>query len=213
MRPLIVALSVALVFILVIPTHSVAINPSKVAKSVTTLGIFDTDKDIYQPICTVSSINEVKGYWLTAAHCVNHGEQTYILEDIVSILELDAEYDLAILQTPLVSLPGLKLAKKAPQMGDVIVMLGYQGLLNMQGPIMTRGWVANTSLVAFVDEGWNVPFMILQIVGAPGNSGSAVLNTKDQIVSVLQWGFGRVFGTIAGGATYEAVSKYKKYWE
>lgn len=211
MKSLIKALAVVLALAIVSPVASTAFNPSKVIQSVTSLDMLDGGSR-YQRICTVSSINEDERYWLTAAHCVDHSDQTYILEDAVAIIELDVKYDLAILQTQLVSLPALKLAKKAPKMGDEIMMIGFQGLLMMNGPTLTRGWVMHPSLITSLMPDFDHEFMMLQILGAPGNSGSAVVNKKDQIISVLQWGFGRSFGPVEGGATYENVAKYKKYF-
>lgn len=211
MRKLIKVLAVVLALAIVSPTLTIAFNPSKVLRSVTSLDVLDAS-GVYRRICTVSSINKDARYWLTAAHCVDHGEQTYILDEAVTIIELDTKYDLAILQTSLVSLPALKLAGKAPKMGDEIMMIGFQGLLMMNGPTMTRGWVMHPSLVVTLDPGWDHEFMMLQILGAPGNSGSAVVNKKDQVISVLQWGFGRSFGSFESGATYENVAKYKKYF-
>src|SRR3990167_4804021 len=79
-----------------------------------------------QNICTVSSINEKRHYWLTAAHCIEQQDfHYYIMGEEVSIVMRDVANDVAILQTSQVSLKALKLAKKGPEMGDIVQVGGH----------------------------------------------------------------------------------------
>ena len=193
---------------LFIPTTLNATNSHKLIGSVTTLGVEG------DPFCTASSINEKKRYWLTAAHCVSDDTETLlILDEAVTVLVNDIPNDLAILSTPTKSLPRLKLAKNGPTYGDRVVLVGYNGPMQMRGPILTFGWVSHPSIVVFQQKGWTVPYMILQIPGAPGHSGSPVVNTQDEIVSVLQWGWSKEWGPVGGGVVFAVLEAYRSYWE
>jgi len=62
--------------------------------------------------------------------------------------------------------------------------------------------------------------MIVDMRGAPGNSGSAVVNKRGEIVSVVQIGWGvrdafgnNLFGPVLGGVPFEVLAKYRSYWE
>ena len=47
-----------------------------------------------------------------------------------------------------------------------------------------------------------LPTIMLLPAAAPGNSGSPVMSTKGEVVSVLQMGWSRSFTPVTGGATY-----------
>ena len=174
-------------------------------------GVRHVDVDVHKDtICTVSSINERKHYWITAHHCVEDRNLTYFIDnDVVTVEMRDVRNDLAILSTATAYAPALKLAKKGPTFGDKVTVAGYP--LGF-GPLLTQGFVANPSLQITDEKPYDRPFMFVQAAGAPGNSGSPIVNSHNELVSVLQISFGRTFGPIMGGATYEILSKYAEYW-
>ena len=164
-------------------------------------------------MCTATSINAEHHLWLTAAHCVELDEMAggvrYINGDLAAVVITNKEADIAIVRTERVFSPALKMAKVGPEYGDPLKVVGHP--LGMNMPILTFGFVAVPKL--HVDE-LNRDFMLYSVVGAPGNSGSAVLNSKDEVVSILQIGFSRTFSPMTGGATWEALRKVTiGYWQ
>mgnify|MGYP001592833021 CR=1 FL=1 len=169
-------------------------------------------------ICTTASINKNAsekgngGYWLTAAHCVEEPEITYwIAGQKAPVVMRDVLNDLAILWTEKPAKVALKLANKWPEFGDKIYMAGHP--FGYGAMFFTQGFVANPSGYL---ENWMSyrPFMLLDVAGAPGSSGSPVTNDKQEIISVLQigWGDRRGFSPVLGGATLGAVRNYKNYF-
>lgn len=163
-------------------------------------------------ICTVSSINEKQRYWLTAAHCVEDMELVYyVAGEKATVVMRDVLNDLAILQTPTQTAPALDLAKKGPEVEDRVTVAGYP--FGYPDPFLTLGTVANPS-TKFTDEpGFDRPFMLFQVAGAPGSSGSPVVNRKGDLVSVIQIGWGRGFSPIMGGVTFDVLERYRSYFE
>jgi S1-C subfamily serine protease len=137
---------------------------------------------------------------------MDENEERFILGDLVEPVVIDTTVDLAILRTNRAFAPALTLSRKAPVVGDPIQMLGYP--LGFNSIFHTRGWVAN---LAFKERDYSKTFMVYQVVGAPGNSGSPILNEKGELVSVLQFGWSadhQTFGPIAGGVTYETLKHF-----
>jgi S1-C subfamily serine protease len=50
--------------------------------------------------------------------------------------------------------------------------------------------------------------MILQVSGAPGNSGSSVVNEKLEVVSVVQINWGRAFEPVMGSAPFAELARF-----
>ena len=164
-----------------------------------------------QNICTTTSINAEQHLWLTAAHCVEIDEMTggvrYINGDLAVIVMVSPKDDIAIVRTERAYAPSLKLARQAPDFGDKLKVVGHP--LGMNVPILTFGQVAHPSINI---EGKD--YMIYSVVAAPGNSGSSVLNGDDEVVSVLQVGWDRSFGSMTGGATFEQLRRTTiGYWQ
>ena len=164
-----------------------------------------------QNICTTTSINAEQHLWLTAAHCVEIDETTggirYINGDLATVVVASKTEDIAIVRTERAFAPALKMAKVGPDYGDPLKVVGHP--LGMNVPILTFGQVAHPSINI---EGKK--YMLYSIVAAPGNSGSSVINDKDEVVSILQIGWDRSFGSMTGGSTFEALRKTTiGYWQ
>lgn len=166
--------------------------------------------------CTVTSINQEKHYWLTAAHCVDASgddEPTVraIMGEPIEPVAVDYKVDVAVVQTARASAPALKLATTAPQLEDPIRMVGYPFGFPFQ--VTVTGAVAALDAPLANEDGSVTRFMLVNMTGAPGNSGSAILNTAGEVVSVLQIGWGRSFSPMMGGVPFSELSAYRRYFE
>ena len=174
--------------------------------------------------CTATSINQQLHLWLTAAHCVidfetgeSHGELA-IMGDVFSVVELDVDHDIAIVKTPNVSAPALKLAKEGPRVclgvDDKMCKVQMTGHpFGMPYALTVQGTVA---YLGFKFPDYDQLFTVFNMVAAPGNSGSAVLNYRLEIVAVLQIVVipnGRGWTTMSGGSEFEDLARYRRYFE
>lgn len=154
-------------------------------------------------ICTAASIGDK--VWLTKAHCVTDGP-VYLDGQPVRVVKLNPAFDLAVIETDHVSAPPLKIATKTPKAGDRAVVIGHP--LGFYTPIATFGWV---SAPVFVEPGMLFPYTLVQIVGAPGNSGSPILNEDGEIISVLEAGWGRSFEPMILGSSLQVIRAFLAY--
>ena len=155
-----------------------------------------------QTICTATSINQPLDLWITADHCVHVGEGTLTIDGMkTEELFSDGQTDLAILQAAGTDVKALKIAKVGPRTGDPVKMYGY--------PVGYDGdyFIGEVSSPVGFISGWPVAVMRFNMTACGGNSGSVVLNNRDEVISVLQFGHGRPCSTFSGGATFEALTK------
>ena len=148
-------------------------------------------------ICTAWSINEVKGYWATAAHCTRYWadiDGAWILMPLQNLTigekpaiakKVSLELDLAVLQSE-THARAIKLGKY-PEVGAEVTVYGYPG--GVQTPLATWLRVSNQYLE------WEGKWMVLDGHVWPGHSGSPVLDHKGRAVSLVQaHGQGRYSG-------------------
>lgn len=159
-------------------------------------------------ICTVTSVNERHGFWLTAEHCIHHGLNFVDGHQAVIIYD-NPLLDLAVLHTYDYSLPAVKFAVEEPVVGQHVKMIGHPvGLPDVQ---FFQGYVSSLNTNVEVDENEFARYMMFDMSVCGGNSGSVVLNDRDEVVSVMQIGFGRPCSVFSGGATWaqlQAVARY-----
>ena len=145
-------------------------------------------------VCTAWSINERKGLWMTAAHCVvglvvSEDQQAlrlvvddhlFIADQHASVVKYDTDADLAMLRAD-VHEPGLKLGAY-PHVGDEVTVYGFPG--GLRAPFATWLRVSNT----FMKFGYpgEVGFMVLDGSVWPGHSGSPVIDRKGKAIAVVQ---------------------------
>lgn len=186
------------------------------ANSVRPLAVITLDEEgpALRNHCTATSIDEARHLWLTAAHCLL-SEMTdvgsvesprYIIGDRALSVVVSSEADLAVVRTVYASAPALKLAKHAPRQKDAIQLWGHP--FGFRDLVATVGIVSVVEFLDFAEIGRTQPKMLYQIVGAPGNSGSAVLDARGDIISVLQFAWGRSFEPFTGGCTYEQLRQF-----
>lgn len=178
-----------------------------------------TEDGSYTRICTSASININRNYWLTAAHCVpeanpetGYAPHLQILGEVANPVHVDYDKDLAVLQTASAHLPARPIAFFPPKFGDPLILAGHTSPIGMAGPILTFGWVAHPSLIPNLTAPYDRPQMLIQIPGAPGHSGSPVLNKNGDVVSVLQSGWGRSWGPVVMGAPFSDIRDLVSYW-
>lgn len=168
----------------------------------------DTGMKAIRNICTTTSINQKKHYWLTAAHCVGdlrkhtlYSDAMFVEDHPAEVVDVAFDKDLAVISVAELSVPSVHMQlSSATWMQPVIIAghpFGYTPLF------VTQGWVANP--YAWLDDSDDMPYMLLNVAVAPGNSGSCVFNSKGEVVSVLQIGWGREFSPVSGGAPYASL--------
>lgn len=164
----------------------------------------------YDSICSAVSINGKAGFWLTAAHCVvsamENGVKTYIDGHETYVTLLDEGQDIAIIRTPDYALKAKKVAKKAPKRGDRIFLLGYPYNMNLQ---YFQGYISSTDTT--IETG---RVMVFDMSVCPGNSGGPVFNTNNELVSVMQIGYGRSgCAAISAGLTWEKLAEAVSHYD
>ena len=176
------------------------------------VAVDDEGKATLNNICTATSINSDKHFWLSAAHCfeLDSFGPRYIGGDVVKLIKIDPLNDIAIVQTERAFAPAMRMAKVAPELGDSLMVVGHPFGINLA--ILTFGSLAHPGTNLGDPQGKD--YMLYTVVAAPGNSGSAVLNLKGEVISVLQIGFGRTFAPMVGGSTFEQLrSVTLGYWQ
>lgn len=182
---------------------------------------------IWRNGCTASSINRTEHLWLTAAHCVA-GEMR-IAGSPALLVEGYADADVAVLIVPDYTAPGeLYRRQTRINFGTDIMIAGHP--LGYEDIFLTHGKVANPLALLGEEESrykintvlpWLSDkaglkfngFMILDCAGAPGNSGSPVMDKDGYVVSVVQVGWVRGnFSPVMGGASYEALKWFDRYF-
>ena len=131
--------------------------------------------------CTATQINKDAHWWLTAAHCVADGQDLFIGDSPASIIAITPieDGDMAILLSTAHAPQDVKLAARLPNRGDRVSIVGFPAGI---GPILTQGFVGNPLVFFHYYNEW---LMSLDVSVCGGNSGSAVVNRKDEVISVL----------------------------
>lgn len=193
-------------------------------------------------ICTATSIDSVRHYWLTAAHCVATPEPAAmaannairkgrgiwpfrrkmqdedaapkpvpvlsILGDAITVVMRDVPNDVAIVSTMRASAPAVRLATVAPKAMDAVIVVGFP--LGMPMPSTTVGIVSAPFQKVEDDPRLYAQF---NVTGAPGNSGSSITNSRGEVISVLQAGWGRGWGSMVLGVLFNTLEQYRGYFE
>jgi S1-C subfamily serine protease len=196
-------LSAVLALSLSVP--SFAFDVSRVVKSVLPI-TYDG-----RNICTASLINSVKGYWLTANHCVpppdllDAGLEIQIGGQKASPVMRDYPNDLAILQVNGLKGRALRLALRAPRVGQKIYVYGHPN--GYSDPQLFQGYISSTKTT--LDD---QSYMMFDMTVCGGNSGSAALNEYGEVVSVVQINHAKPCDGFSGGSVWTDLTKFQSYF-
>lgn len=157
--------------------------------------------------CTTFSINETKGLWSTAYHCVAEDQAFMIGGEPVTVYMLNKKEDSAVLAGP--HAPALRLSPTSPKGGDEITVKGFPfGIEGLSSPVITTH---GAYLDTFTDSDgtWNM----YDITAAPGNSGSPVM-TKRGVIGSLNFGWNTA-GRLGGGTRWVVMDALRQLgvWE
>lgn len=209
-------LSLALVVLLTFNSvvSVVTADVDKLVRSVFPLSIQEGES--FRNICTASRIGKSEPMWLTAAHCVDapEGIQVFLNSEVpIEVVEFDRSNDISVFRAEK-KVPALRLAGKAPKVGDEVIVTGFP--LGSVHRMTTFGRVSSTLFAIPGEHGTGEPawmfYMMFNVTVAPGNSGSAILNKRGEIVGVTQIAYGRGFSPIMGGSLFGILEKYRGYW-
>lgn len=140
-------------------------------------------------ICTAWSINEKKGYWATAGHCIEPDQVYFILDQPVTVVEDDDQDDIAILKTTIGG-PALDIASTQPEVGDDVWVPGFP--LANHKIIVAFGRIMALDADIPVSQGFFEPPKIYTVLLTdatilPGHSGSPIFHGR-KVVSLAQIG-------------------------
>lgn len=171
-----------------------------------------TDVTILRNICTTTSINQKAKLWLTAAHCIlwaKDGQKFYIDKQLAFVWDVTKDLDLAIMMVPGLNVKGLRLGTE-PNIGDAALVVGHP--LGIPEPQLFQGHIA--SMGTMVPELSKVPYMMFDMYGCQGNSGSAILDSNLDIISVVQIGTSQPCSGWMGGIQWSSLKGWaKKYFK
>ena len=153
-----------------------------------------------QPVCTTTSINEQMHLWITAAHCVGAGP-LFIQQQPVSVVVVWNTADLALLFSPTFAAPALRVAQEAPEVGDKVFVVGYP--FGIKQPQLFQGFVSSVGMDIAYGHKYG-----LDVTFCGGNSGSPVVNERDELISMIQAGIDSPQGcyVFAAGATLKEIT-------
>jgi S1-C subfamily serine protease len=185
-------IAVALALVIAVPAFAFSVD--KVSKSVLPI-TYDGHNG-----CTATSINQRLGYWLTAAHCIPKDEPSTVVAiggKPITIVDHDEVLDLAVVQGPRAK--ALRLQPFPPSIGEKVYVFGHP--VGYSTPQLFQGYVASIFL-PFTWDGIEYRWMMFDMTVCGGNSGSAVLNSHHEIVSVVQINHGRPCDGFSGGSPW-----------
>ena len=167
---------------------------SQVAVSTASVQNLVTDEagvESLQTVCTAFSIDEQRGMFMTANHCID-SKQIRVNWSIAWVVKADVALDLAVLQSPGVRLPALK-----PYTGIILAGMDIAAFGHAYGwelPLFRAGHVSHPyMLVPEVKAQFphlDGRFMVTDFALIGGMSGGPIVTPDGFIISINQMGNG-----------------------
>ena len=152
--------------------------------------------------CTGVVIDNDRDFVLTAAHC--DGPEMYVDLAPAKIKAKDVKNDLMVVHVEGIDRPEIKLALVNPKIGDEVASYGYG--YAMERPLFRVAHISDNQ--GRVDGQSGSEFMIIDSSFVPGQSGGPVVNTKGEMVMLVQMG-NDIVGLGVGAETLKLkVGKY-----
>lgn len=159
--------------------------------------------------CTGFVIDAKRHHVLTAAHCEPQGENPKFLVDGTNAYKIYVDYrkDLLVLRANSIDKPALRLAVANPQWGEEVATLGFGWALEF--PMFRVSHISNPR---FEIESLSGPFVVVDTSYVGGQSGGPVVNTRGEVVSIVQRGDND--GTFGFGVGAETIKdRVGRYFE
>jgi S1-C subfamily serine protease len=121
-------------------------------------------------ICTGFVVSSLKGWVLTAAHCVPDDQPVYVWDHLAMVIKKDDMF--ALLKIPSGLYPPIYLSRWRYQRGEQVVAFGFGNDL----PTVLPGYVVQT---LDGDFGVSIPF-------PKGMSGGPVVNMQGRVIGMVQ---------------------------
>lgn len=136
-------------------------------------------------------------YLLTAAHCMQ--SQLYADQQPTIVVSKDTKKDLMVLKVKDLGRPALKLAKDDPKIGEEVASYGYG--YSLERPIFRITHISDDKIM-IPFQGIGGPLIAVDTTFVPGQSGGPVVNTRGEVVMIVQLGTESV-GLGVGAETIE----------
>ena len=143
-----------------------------------------------------------KDLFLTCAHC--YGQELFADSATAKVVMLDKKHDLMVLEVDDTERPAVTFALKNPHQGEDVASFGYG--MALERPMLRIAHVSDDAMVLPDVEGG--PFIAIDAAFVGGQSGGAVVNTKGEIVSIVQRGTDRMGIGIGVEAIRSKISRY-----
>lgn len=162
------------------------------------------DDGVNVNVCTAFSINKDKGYWITANHCWHETNTFHNLPQ--TWVAYNEKLDLMVFQS--YKAESLKLAIKAPDVGDDVYLIGYpHGSLDL----LTFFGKLSSGKARTLNNQPEFNTQVFNILALPGNSGAPILDKSGRVV-----GIGQISSQngVAWGTSWQALKdNTKEYWD
>lgn len=183
---------VALVFMILIATMAYGNDWSKVADILTKSVVYVNSND---GSCSGFVINahvnagisdkgnREKNYILTAAHC--NGKELYADHVPATIVYLDPQKDLMVLEVSDLNRSALKLAMANPKIGDSVASYGYG--FGLERALFRTATISDDKLY-IPEDNIGGPFIVTDAAFVGGQSGGPVVDLAGDVVLIVQRG-------------------------
>lgn len=199
-------LALVMLLSLVIPTSGNSDDWTAVANKVLASILYVETED---GSCTGFVIDAERKYVMTANHC-DSGDSNKVWMDRVqgTIISKDSKKDMAVFEVKNLDSkhPALKLALKDPEVGQEVMSAGFG--MGLERPIVRKAMVSDTAL-QINEDGIGGPFIALDSAFVGGQSGGPVVNSKGEVVMIVQ----RASGTVGIGMAASVIrERMGRFW-